>query len=155
MQSSLQTYRLPVHALSMYKYSDEPRNIPLNWQIQVEDSCVFSTERSLLKKIYWLQFVLSFIWWSAEVQRNMGQCVMLLRGALESLPQGGRVAVQGRCRGLSMYVQKGWNSPQCVLLKESNIVFCWCAQLIIRQSCGCYSDYIIVTIVMQNMASCI
>lgn len=74
MQSSLQTHRFPVHALSMYKHSDEPRNIPLNWQIQVEDSCVFSTERSLLKKIYWLQFILIFMWWSAEVAKHRTVC---------------------------------------------------------------------------------
>lgn len=34
----LQTYIFPVHALSMYKYRDEPIDIPLNWQGQVEDS---------------------------------------------------------------------------------------------------------------------
>lgn len=49
MQSSLQTYMFPVHALPMYKYRDKPRNIPMNWQNQVEDSYGFSSERSLFK----------------------------------------------------------------------------------------------------------
>lgn len=39
----------PVHALPMYKYRDKPRNIPMNWQNQVEDSYGFSSERSLFK----------------------------------------------------------------------------------------------------------
>lgn len=47
MQSYLQTYIIPVHALSIYKYRDKPRNIPLNWQSQLEDSYRFSSERSL------------------------------------------------------------------------------------------------------------
>lgn len=50
MQSYLQTYIFPVHALSMYKYRDVPRDIPLDWQNQVEDSYGFRSERSQLER---------------------------------------------------------------------------------------------------------
>lgn len=149
MQSYLQTYIFPVHALSMYKYRDKPSKHSIELaerrryrQLREKPAFSWQIERNKTRPIDY-SICWSVVWRSLQLkQHNTRWCEMLPVGVwVLNLPQG----CEWLCRENKTpesFEYLCTEGKRFTLLSATDrmswVVFCWCAQLIFRLSCDFY-----------------